>query len=213
LKRVVKDPEIRRQELIDVAEKLFIKKGFEKTAVSDIVKKAKVAQGTYYYYFKTKTDVLDAIFDKYIDEIKLLMNEIIENKDMNAVQKLIHSYGIFKEFRGSHKEMERLVDFVHDKKNEGIHHRLEKKNTPAFVNFYEQIIEQGVSEGLFDTEYPHEAAQSLLASISAVSHGVARPKELNDEIKRLFLFSLDLMERILGAKKGTFIDIIKLLEE
>ena len=44
--RVVKDPEERREQLLDVAEKLIIKKGYEHTTVSDIVKKAKVAQGT-----------------------------------------------------------------------------------------------------------------------------------------------------------------------
>jgi len=44
-----------------------MKKGYEKTAVSDIVKKAKVAQGTFYYYFKTKEDILDLITDRYIN--------------------------------------------------------------------------------------------------------------------------------------------------
>ena len=47
--RITKNPEERRKELIDIAERLFIKKGYEQTAVSDIVKKAKVAQGTFYY--------------------------------------------------------------------------------------------------------------------------------------------------------------------
>lgn len=37
--RVTKDPEIRRKELMDVAEELFLENGYEETAVSDIVKK------------------------------------------------------------------------------------------------------------------------------------------------------------------------------
>ena len=37
--RITKNPEERRKELIDIAEQLFIKKGYEQTAVSDIVKK------------------------------------------------------------------------------------------------------------------------------------------------------------------------------
>jgi AcrR family transcriptional regulator len=59
--RVTKDPEIRRKELMDVAEELFLENGYEETAVSDIVKKAGVAQGTFYYYFKSKETKLDAI--------------------------------------------------------------------------------------------------------------------------------------------------------
>ena len=64
--RITKKPDERRQELIDIAEQLFIKKGYEQTAVSDIVKKAKVAQGTFYYYFKTKEEILDSIIGRYI---------------------------------------------------------------------------------------------------------------------------------------------------
>ncbi|UCF09236.1 MAG: helix-turn-helix transcriptional regulator, partial [Thermoplasmata archaeon] len=68
--RVVKEPEERREELMDVAEKLIIKKGFEKTTVSDIVKKAKVAQGTFYYYFESKDDVLNAIINRFAVEME-----------------------------------------------------------------------------------------------------------------------------------------------
>nr|WP_054858721.1 TetR family transcriptional regulator [Methanobacterium formicicum] len=39
--RVTKDPEIRRKELMDVAEELFLENGYEETAVSDIVKKSR----------------------------------------------------------------------------------------------------------------------------------------------------------------------------
>jgi AcrR family transcriptional regulator len=43
----VKDPETRRGELIDAAEELFLASGYEDTAVSDIVRKIGVAQGTF----------------------------------------------------------------------------------------------------------------------------------------------------------------------
>ena len=44
----VKDPETRRSELINAAEELFLANGYEETAVSDIVRKIGVAQGTFY---------------------------------------------------------------------------------------------------------------------------------------------------------------------
>jgi AcrR family transcriptional regulator len=42
--RIVKDPEERRMELIDTAESLFSQKGYDDTAVSDIVKKINVGR-------------------------------------------------------------------------------------------------------------------------------------------------------------------------
>jgi AcrR family transcriptional regulator len=63
--RVTKDPEIRRKELMDAAEKLFLEHGYEETAVSDIVKKTGVAQGTFYYYFKNGKYSQSREFNRY----------------------------------------------------------------------------------------------------------------------------------------------------
>ena len=38
--RIIKDPEERRKELIDTAERLFIAEGYDQTAISDIVKRS-----------------------------------------------------------------------------------------------------------------------------------------------------------------------------
>lgn len=51
----------RFRELMETATRLFMEQGYEETSVSDIVKACGVAQGTFYYYFKTKEDMLDAI--------------------------------------------------------------------------------------------------------------------------------------------------------
>lgn len=67
--RIRKDPEIRRTELIDAALALFGSAGYEKTMIVDIVKKAGVAKGTFYYYFPTKEAVLTAICSRWATEM------------------------------------------------------------------------------------------------------------------------------------------------
>jgi AcrR family transcriptional regulator len=62
-----KPAEIRRDELMDAAEVLFLRKGFAATSVSEIVEEADVAKGTFYLYFKTKDDVLAALRTRFID--------------------------------------------------------------------------------------------------------------------------------------------------
>lgn len=62
-----KPAEIRRDELMDAAESLFLKKGFAATSVSEIVEAADVAKGTFYLYFKTKDDVLDALRTRFVE--------------------------------------------------------------------------------------------------------------------------------------------------
>ncbi|WP_273360422.1 TetR/AcrR family transcriptional regulator, partial [Anaerococcus octavius] len=53
-KRNVKDPEERKQELIDIASSLFEKYGYEKVSVRDILAEVNGAPGMFYYYFKSK---------------------------------------------------------------------------------------------------------------------------------------------------------------
>lgn len=62
-----KPAEIRRDELMDAAQRLFLEKGFASTSVAEIVKAADVAKGTFYLYFQTKEEILDALQERFID--------------------------------------------------------------------------------------------------------------------------------------------------
>ena len=69
MSRIVKAPDERRSELVDIAQKLFYTQGYAQTSIKDIVQAAGVAQGTFYYYFDAKKSVLEAIIDKSILKI------------------------------------------------------------------------------------------------------------------------------------------------
>ena len=56
-KRNIKDPEERKQELINIASRLFEKYGYEKVSVRDILAEVNGAPGMFYYYFKSKEDI------------------------------------------------------------------------------------------------------------------------------------------------------------
>ena len=212
--RVVKSPDIRRTELVEAAEQLFIEKGFDEASVSDIVKKVNVAQGTFYYYFKSKDDILDEIVDRLMDDIIDILNIVINDEELNAVQKIFRLFSLSMEHRQKFNGKERLVDVVHDEKHEMMHLRLAKKNTPLFEDFFEKIIRQGVDEGIFDTAYPAEASIALVALMNAIGHKDKTGPKLTDAEKiTLFKAYLDLMERILGAGKDAFAEIYKMVEE
>ena len=69
-----KPPEERRIELMDAAERLFLKQGVGATTIEQITAKADVAKGTFYLYFSSKEDVRAALGDrfaqKHLHEIK-----------------------------------------------------------------------------------------------------------------------------------------------
>jgi len=68
MQRITKDPEIRRQEIIDTAIALFIEKGYEQTSMLDITKKLNVSQGLCYRYFKSKEEIYQAALEYYVNQ-------------------------------------------------------------------------------------------------------------------------------------------------
>ena len=54
----------RRLEFINAAEALFTEKGFENTSIDDIVQRVGVAKGLFYYYFKSREELLANIVDQ-----------------------------------------------------------------------------------------------------------------------------------------------------
>ena len=65
--------ERRRQELLDIAYRLFIQKGYENTSIDDIIAIANIAKGTYYYYFPSKEATLEAV----IPNVKLVPHKTL----------------------------------------------------------------------------------------------------------------------------------------
>ena len=60
-----KPAEVRLDELMAAAEKLFLAKGVEATTISEIVEEAQVAKGTFYHYFASKNEMLTALGNRY----------------------------------------------------------------------------------------------------------------------------------------------------
>ena len=68
--RITKEPEVRKQEILDTALKLFGENGYEKTSITDIAKAIGVAQGVCYRYFPSKEALLDVYKRQVLDSLK-----------------------------------------------------------------------------------------------------------------------------------------------
>jgi AcrR family transcriptional regulator len=64
-----KAPEVRREEIMNAAQKLFLKRGVAPTTIEEITLAADVAKGTFYLYFKSKEDVLAALEERFSEEL------------------------------------------------------------------------------------------------------------------------------------------------
>ena len=206
--RIIKDPEIRRTEIIDIAEELFLKSGYNETAVSDIVKRVGVSQGTFYYYFKSKEEILNAIIERYINDIKVGVKAIAAKDDINAIEKII---AFFCFLNNMDQGKEKLVDYFHADQNEHLHARFERNVPSNIIPPFCQMIEEGVQENFFDTKCPEMATLSIIGTTFAISHWMYDQNN-RAGTKKIMAAIFGLIERILGAEPGIFYEYAMKME-
>ncbi|HVZ32407.1 MAG TPA: TetR/AcrR family transcriptional regulator [Polyangiaceae bacterium] len=50
-----------RERIVQAADDLFYRRGFERTSFADIAEAVKISRGNFYHHFKSKDDILDAV--------------------------------------------------------------------------------------------------------------------------------------------------------
>jgi len=88
----------KRKLILDAAIKIFAKKGYHRSRVSDVAEEAGIAYGLVYHYFKNKEELLNSIFrerwESFLDAIRLYKDSSIGTRDKftNICFFLLNSY-------------------------------------------------------------------------------------------------------------------------
>ena len=77
--RIIKEADIRKNEILDAAGILFTEKGYDNTSVTDIMNAVGIAKGTLYHHYKSKEDILNALMAiPNLIAVLLLSNVIVK---------------------------------------------------------------------------------------------------------------------------------------
>lgn len=207
--RISKEYEERRKEILDVSEKLFVTKGYLKTTINDILREVGIAKGTFYYYFKSKEEVMDAIVIRFVSAGVTAAKAILENTNLTVHEKFLQIIMVQKPTTDVKKEM---INQLHQINNAQMHHKSLVETIKQLSPVLVEVIEQGIKEGLFHTPYPKEAIEFLLVSSTFLfDDGLFdwKPKEIIQKVQA-FIYT---MEVILGAEKGSFAYMSKVFGE
>ena len=64
-----------RQRIVDAADRLFYSRGYNQTSFSDISDETGIPRGNFYYYFKTKEEILEAVVESRVAIFKSVLDE------------------------------------------------------------------------------------------------------------------------------------------
>jgi AcrR family transcriptional regulator len=61
--------DIRRDEILDAAERVFSEKGYHETGIADIAAELGIGHGTFYRYFRNKHDIAATVLERVVAQI------------------------------------------------------------------------------------------------------------------------------------------------
>ena len=187
----MKKGEKRKLDLLKTAYEMFITRGYENTSVDEIIEKAGIAKGTYYYYFSSKEQMLEEVIDMMLDS-QLEKAKTLLELDIPIPQKIV---GIVASIRPGQDEMP-IEDALHSPENLLMHEKINKKIIEEVSPLLVKVAEDGISEGVFDCDNILERVKIILILSNELFNEAAYTK------RDVEVF-IDVLEKTLGAKKGT----------
>lgn len=191
--RILKDPEIRRQEILDTAMKLFSKKGYDATSIADIAKAMNVVPGLCYRYFSSKQEIFDIAVKEYAKESCQDFIMVIQDRTKNFKERL----NMFGQIMLHKEDNSRYHNFFHASGNETFHLQLSiemfKFLSPYICDELSELNkteEIKVNDPELMTEFILYGQASLW--ISSLSH--IQDKPLEERLKQIREYIYKLLE-------------------
>ena len=202
--RIVKDARERKNEILDVAERLFCAKGFDNTSTNDILSEIGIARGTLYYHFKSKEDILDAMIERLTNQIVEKASIIALDESIPVLERLtrtILSLNVDNELG------DMIMEQVHRPQNALLHQKLENRLLGRVNKLITKIAEDGIKQGIIHTDYPAEAVEMIMTySYVAFDSMVEYTEE--EEYRKIMGFIYH-SERVLGMEKGALLEAMR----
>ena len=175
---MAKTKEERRNEIIETAGKLFEEKGYEQTQVQDIVNEIGVAKGLFYYYFKSKDEVMEELADRYADAIIDSVNKLID-KDITTFDKINR---IFQIFIDSAEKKFGIFMGIQNVKNGITHERIFFNVGKKMVPLVTELILSGNDNGECNCSDPKFITEFLVSGLFNIMNQIS-PDEKIDYLK------------------------------
>lgn len=201
--RIVKDAEERRNEILDVAERLFCEKGFDNASTNDILAEIGIARGTLYYHFKSKEDILDAMIERLTNQMVERAAVIALDESIPVLERLMRT---MLSLNLDNEIGDMVMEQIHRPQNALMHQKLETVLLSRVNRLITKIAEDGIRQGILHTDYPAEAVEMIMTySYIAFDSMVSYSEEEEQRKKMGFIYHV---EKIFGMEQGALMETV-----
>lgn len=157
-----KYPEETVKRILDVAEELFMTRGYERTTMADIVDGlGGLTKGAVYHHFKSKEDIFEAVFERANRPVIERIERIMDDRSLTGHQKLLALDAASSD--GPSAEMWRAMRLSADPVR---HARILAREYADVIEtahrYIEPVIREGIADGSIACAHPREAAEAMM---------------------------------------------------
>src|SRR5688572_17297625 len=190
----------KRRRILDAAVVVFARKGYFRAKVQEIAKKAGVADGTIYLYFKGKEDILVSLFDELMSEhVARVRTELESAPDAPAKLRLLAEHHL--RALGSDRDLA-VVFQVELRQSTKFMERFTASWLKEYFDVLGQIIEQGQREGTIRPDLPKKLVANAIFGMldESVTSWVVGRKDY--DLAQLAPAVVDLLLRGVAARES-----------
>lgn len=201
----------RRNAILDAAQRAVETIGYEQMAIADLLDELRISSGAFYHYFDSKPALLAALIQRLGDRIESLVLPIVRDPTLSALDKLQRFFLALDHEKLKHKGL--VLSYLrvwYADENAIVRHKVYIARIKRFAPWLEEIIRQGIEEGLLTTAYPDQAARAIMSLSEDLGYATVdlflsvehAPDDL-PHLERIVAATVDAIERVLGAPAGT----------
>lgn len=170
----------RRDQLLDSAEELFFRKGFEAASIQELMDAAGVSKGAVYHHFKSKDDVLEALSVRLAEAAADSVADVVTDQTIGAVDRLNLVLLCLRARKAQEwPRLQGAFETLFAPGNVALFHRISQAMNRVMAPLFAKVLEGGIAEGSFritDAEAVSEMILQLEASVyAAASHAAQAP--------------------------------------
>lgn len=157
----------RKTQIINAAEGVFTKKGFDEARMDDIAEETGLSKGTLYNYFKSKDDLIIAILDRIFQrEFK-----IFESLDLASMSATDAIWGFTETTTRDVKLMMRLLPITYEFMGLAFRNKFVQTAFKAYFNHFMDILIPIIQHGIDSGEFRPADAKEVALAMGAIMEG------------------------------------------
>ncbi len=132
IERKEREKELRSENIIDAAERIFFNKGFEHATMNDVAEEAELSKGALYLYFHSKNELCMAILQRSLHILRKIFVLLLNEKNLTGIEKFTKLAELFITFAKEHT----------NHYNSLLSYREHRENCPATGKIIKSTIEE-----------------------------------------------------------------------